>query len=93
MSHCFIQEDLLREGVAIGGTSRGPDHGLPNLRQARIQAAKEQAAGFICTAKDWIKLADRVPELGPVTVVYESIELNPNLVSAIEKYLKSCVSS
>jgi tetraacyldisaccharide 4'-kinase len=92
-----FREDLLRAGVAVSGISRGPDHGLPNLRQACIKAAKEQAAGFICTAKDWIKLQDRTTDLGAewgtVTVVNEQIELDANLISTLKKHLESRPSS
>jgi len=92
-----FRQELLSAGVSIKGMSRGPDHGLPNLHKARIQAAKESATTFICTAKDWVKLGNRTAELGPergaVVVVGEQIELDPNLFSVIEKYLKSWVSS
>ncbi len=88
-----FHRDLLEEGVSLIGTSRGPDHGLPNLRRARAAAKKGGGARFICTAKDRIKLSERAAERGPITVVGERIELDPNLVSAVRKYLDSRASS
>jgi tetraacyldisaccharide-1-P 4'-kinase len=88
-----FRRDLLDMGVNLIGMSSGPDHGLPDLKGAKMEAKRGNATGFVCTAKDWIKLADQPGALLPVTVVRERIELGPGFISSVEDYLASRSSS
>jgi tetraacyldisaccharide 4'-kinase len=82
-----FRRDLLDMGVNLIGMSSGPDHGLPDLKDAENEAKRGNAAGFVCTAKDWIKLDDQIEALSPVTVVRERIEMSPGFISSVEAYL------
>ncbi len=88
-----FRHDLLKAGVLLAGMSAGPDHGLPNLGRARKMADLKKAKILLCTSKDWIKLENKTAELGPVIVVKEGIGLKPDLILAVEQYLRTHASS
>lgn len=88
-----FRRDLVNAGVPPVGMTCGRDHGLPNLERARRDAARAKAEGFVCTAKDAIKLGGRFPNPDSLTVIHERIELDPDLISAVEKHIKIPASS
>ena len=88
-----FHRDLVSAGVQLAGMTCGPDHGLPNLERTRRNAARAKAEGFVCTAKDAIKLEGKFPNPGSLAVVDESIELSPGLISAVRKHIEIPASS
>lgn len=88
-----FRRDLLTAGVNLVGMTCGPNHGLPNLNVARTQAIRGNATGFVCTAKDGIKLVAMAEKPGALTVIGERIELSPDLISIVEKHLRFRSSS
>ena len=87
----MFRTDLIRSGVRIAGMSRGPNHGVPDLKRAFSEAARASAGGFLCTAKDAIKLEVHAGEIeskfGVMVVVQEHIELGTGLIRTVERYL------
>ena len=82
-----FREDLIASGVNLIGISKGPDHGIPDLKRAIVQATRAKATGFLCTAKDGIKLREHAAKLGSISVIQERIELAPGLIEVVEKRL------
>jgi tetraacyldisaccharide 4'-kinase len=70
-------EALRAAGARVAGCSTGPDHGLPNLRRAREDALRAGAVGFLCSAKDEIKLEGREDLVLPLLRVGDSVTLAP----------------
>ena len=83
-----FQQNLLSAGVRLAGFTASRDHILPDLEKVKTQGEKVGAHGFLCTAKDGIKLGSF-----PAIVIRERIRLEPGLILAIEQYLRPRSSS
>ncbi len=76
--------DLEAAGVALAGLCRGPDHGFPSSRKRARAARRRPEAGFLCTAKDAVKLP--ASQRAGFAVIGERIELAAGLLQTVEEY-------
>jgi tetraacyldisaccharide 4'-kinase len=68
--------DLQDLGLRLAGRLSGPDHGLPAPRLLQRARKRRPEAGFLCTAKDAVKL-EGADGFGPLCVVGEKISISP----------------
>jgi tetraacyldisaccharide 4'-kinase len=78
---------LEKAGIRIAGASIGPDHGLPDLKRARRDAARAGTDLFLCAEKDWIKLENHPDRPGKLFPVAEEIVLSGDFLGAMEAHL------
>jgi tetraacyldisaccharide 4'-kinase len=83
----FLQ-DLKAAGVQVAGMTAGPDHGVPAYGDLQGgMSPPGEAAGFLFTAKDGVKLAGRFRPGTPAHEIAERVTLSPPFLSAVDAFL------
>ena len=82
-----FRADLQAAGVQVAGLSTGPNHGLPNLPKARREAHMAGTGGVLFTAKDGVKLADRLQPADNGFEIGERVPFSTGFLSAIDVFL------
>jgi tetraacyldisaccharide-1-P 4'-kinase len=82
-----FKADLERAGVQVAGLSAGPNHGLPDPGDPAWGFGSGESSGFLFSAKDGVKLAERLRSGVLAVEIGEHVTFSTGFLSAVDAFL------